>query len=393
MKLYLNDMEMLCAVGDSREEVLKRLQQGDRSGLSLSDKYSQQPVFVGEIKSELPIIDSKYHVYDCKNNRLLLAALDRIQGTVDRMKQKYSADRIGVVLGTSTSGVRNTELALESVAKQQVKPEWFHYKQQQLAGGADFLAHVLDLKGPAYAVSTACSSSGKAFASARRLISLGFCDAVIVGGADSLCQFTVHGFAALESISSGLCKPFGQHRDGINLSEAVSLFVISKQEGPVELQGIGASSDAFHFSAPDPEGGSVITAMEYALADAGKSAAEIDYLNLHGTATSLNDEMESKAVHRVFGSASVAVSSTKGMTGHALGAAAALELGICWMLLTDSQNPGLLVPNINDDELDQTLPPLNFVSPGQNLGHSINICQSNSFAFGGNNVSIVVGRP
>lgn len=392
MKFFLNDMQMLSAVGENREEILRRLQDGDRSGLLLSEEFSpNHPVFVGAVKSDLPGINNKFGVYDCKNNRLLLAALSGIRDTVDNMIKCFGTDRVGVVLGTSTSGVRNTEIALKSVAQNHIKPPQFHYKQQQLGGGADFLAHFLGLKGPAYAVSTACSSSGKAFASARRLISLGLCDAVIVGGADSLCSFTVQGFDALESVSSGLCKPFGLHRDGINLSEAVALFVLSKQEGPVELQGIGASSDAYHFSAPDPDGGAVIFAIEMALEQANKSASEIDYINLHGTATPLNDAMESKAVHQVF-SDTVAVSSSKGMTGHALGAAAALELGVCWMLLTQNGEQGLLVPNINDDELDDGLPELNYVKPGQNLGHRINSCQSNSFAFGGNNISIVVAR-
>jgi len=391
MKFFLNDLGMLSAAGKTPQEILRNLHAGDRSGLMLNQEYSSHPVFVGEVQADLPEIDNKFSVYDCKNNRLLLAALEQIQNTVNTMIKRFGADRIGIVLGTSTSGVRNTELALASVAKTGVKPESFHYKQQQLAGGADFLAHYLSLKGPAYAVSTACSSSANAFSSARRLISTGLCDAVIVGGADSLCRFTVHGFDALDSVSKGLCKPFGQHRDGINLSEAVALFVLSKQEGSVELQGIGATSDGYHFSAPDPEGEAVITAMETALVQANKTPEQIDYINLHGTATPLNDAMESKAINHVF-SDKVAVSSTKGMTGHALGAAAALELGLCWMLLTENDLQGLLLPNINDDKLDNTLPALNFVKAGQKLGHNINSCQSNSFAFGGNNVSIVVAR-
>lgn len=391
MTLYLNDLGMLSAVGANREEIISRVQQGDRSGLCLSEEYSSQSVFVGEIQADLPEIEKKYGVYDCKNNQLLLAALSQIQSTVDSMIKRYGLDRIGVVLGTSTSGVRNTELALTSVAKHNVKPELFHYKQQQLGAGADFLAHILGLKGPAYAVSTACSSSGKAFASARRLINLGFCDAVIVGGVDTLCRFTVHGFDALASVSSGLSKPFGKHRDGINLSEAVALFVLSKDEGPVKLKGIGASSDAYHFSAPDPEGVAVISTMQMALTEANKTVEEIDYINLHGTATPLNDAMESQAVNKVFGH-NVAVSSTKGMTGHALGAAAALELGLCWMLLSDNNEQGLLLPNINEDVLDDTLPALHFVKRGQKMGRNVNSCQSNSFAFGGNNISLVVER-
>jgi 3-oxoacyl-[acyl-carrier-protein] synthase-1 len=391
MTLYLNDLGMLSALGDNREEIFSRLKQGDRTGLALSEEFSSHPVYVGAINADLPQIDKKYSVYDCKNNRLMLAALSQIRRTVDSMIQRYGASRVGVVLGTSTSGVRNTELALASVAQHGVKPADFHYKQQQLAGGADFLAHYLGLKGPAYTVSTACSSSGKAFASARRLINLGFCDAVIVGGVDTLCRFTVHGFDALASVSAGLCKPFGEHRDGINLSEAAALFVVSKEEGAVQLGGMGATSDAYHFSAPDPEGGAVITAMQTALKQANKQPEDVDYINLHGTATPLNDAMESKAVNYVFGS-SLAASSTKGMTGHALGAAAALELGICWMLLTDSDAQGALVPNINDDKIDERLPPLQYVQQGQTLGRPVRTCQSNSFAFGGNNVSIVMTR-
>ncbi|WP_404359371.1 beta-ketoacyl-ACP synthase [Methylotuvimicrobium sp. KM1] len=392
MTLYLNDLGILSAAGSNGSEMLSRLLAGDRSGLIKTDEYSPgKPFYVGEIRAELPEIEKRYSVYDCKNNRLLLAALSQIQVGVDRIKRKYRADRIGVVIGTSTSGVRNTELAIAAVAGGLEKPFGFHYKQQQLAGGADFLAHRLDLKGPAYSVSTACSSSGRAFASARRLIELDICDAVIVGGADSLCRFTVNGFAALESVSAGLCKPFGKHRDGINLSEAAALFVLSRDEGPVRLAGIGASSDAYHFSAPDPGGEAVVKAMQTALNEAGMTPKQIDYINLHGTATPLNDAMESAAVAEVFGRL-VAASSTKGMTGHALGAAGALELGLCWLLLNSDDGGGAMPPNSSDDEFDETLPALNLVKSGQRLGRRIEHCQSNSFAFGGNNISIVASR-
>ncbi len=392
MKLYLNDLGVLSAVGNSGKEILDCLLAGDRSGLVKTERYSPgHSLYVGAVQADLPSINARDSVYDCRNNQLLLAALSQIQATVDSMIKQFGAERIGVVIGTSTSGVRNTELALESVARFNKKPEHFHYKQQQLAGGADFLAHLLGLKGPAYAISTACSSSGRAFASARRLMALDLCDAVIVGGADSLCRFTINGFEALESVSAGLCKPFGLHRDGINLAEAVALFVLSKEPGPVQLQGIGASSDAYHFSAPAPDGGAVIRAMELALKDAQVNAEDIDYINLHGTATVLNDAMESKAVHRVFGN-SVAVSSTKGMTGHALGAAAALELGICWLLLTQQDEQGFLPANINGDELDNNLPLLDFVLLGGKRQCRIDFCQSNSFAFGGNNISLIVSR-
>jgi 3-oxoacyl-[acyl-carrier-protein] synthase I len=392
MKFYLNDLGILSPVGNAKPETLQRILSGDRSGLILIEGLvNGTSVYVGSIKAELPLLDKNHSVYDCRNNQLLLAALDQIKTTVDTMIHRFGSDRIGVVIGTSTSGLSSTELAWAELINSGKKPGQFHYKQQQLGAGADFLASCLNLKGPAYSVSTACSSSGKAFASARRLLALGVCDAVIVGGVDSLCRYTVEGFAALESISSGLCKPFGLHRDGINIAEAAALFVMSKQPGPVQLAGIGTNSDAHHFSAPAPDGKTVMKAMQIALQDAGKTADTIDYINLHGTATPLNDAMESQSVFEVF-SGVVAASSTKGMTGHALGAAAALELGICWLLLSTDDPAGVLPPNINGDELDPGLAKLNYVAPGQSLGRRINACQSNSFAFGGNNISIVVAR-
>jgi 3-oxoacyl-[acyl-carrier-protein] synthase I len=392
MKVYLNDIGLLSAVGSSKSETLRRVLSGDQTGLILTEGLvSGKPVYVGAVKAELPLLDKINSIYDCRNNQLLLAALGQIRTCVDDMIQLFGADRIGVVIGTSTSGLQNTESAWAEIVKTGKKPEQFHYKQQQLAGGADFLANYLALEGPAYSLSTACSSSGRAFASARRLLALDVCDAVIVGGADSLCRYTAQGFSALESISSGRCKPFGLNRDGINIAEAASLFVMSKQPGPVELAGIGASSDAHHFSAPAPDGKTVMEAMQIALKDAEKTADTIDYINLHGTATPLNDAMESRSVFEVF-SGFVAASSTKGMTGHALGAAAALELGICWLLLSADDPSGELPPNMNGDELDPVLPKLNYVSPGQYLGRKINACQSNSFAFGGNNISIVLAR-
>lgn len=392
MALYLNDLGILCALGNSKAEILPRLLAGDRGGLELTSEFSpNRDVVVGRVSASLPDMPDRLSVYDCRNNRLLLAALSQIRTSVELAMERFGPHRIGVVLGTSTSGVRNTELALAYAGDSGGAPPWFHYKQQQIGAGADFLAGYLGISGPAFSVSTACSSSGKAFASARRLIELGLCDAVIVGGADSLCGLTVNGFAALESVSFGMCKPFGLHRDGINVGEAATLFVLSKQPGSVRLCGIGATSDAYHFSAPDPEAGAVVEAMRLALADANLEPDKVDYLNLHGTATPLNDAMEAKAAHRLFGNR-LAVSSSKGMTGHTLGAAAALEIGFCWLLLNSLDPLGILIPNINDDDPDTDLPVLNLVVPGQVLGRRIDVCQSNSFAFGGNNISIVLGR-
>ena len=390
MPLFLNDFGVLSCAGHSNTELLNRIMAGDRSGFVKTEALSfAKSVYVGEIQADLPQIDPQYAHYACRNNQLLLAGLSQIETTVQQMISKFGANRVGVVLGTSTSGIRNTELALQAVTSQGKPSDTFHYKQQQLGAGADFLAYYLGLKAPAYTISTACSSSGRAFISAQRLIELDLCDAVVVGGADSLCRFTVNGFEALESVADGLCKPFGANREGINISEAVALCVLSKQEAEVKLAGIGTSSDAYHFSAPDPSGQSAINAMQMALDKAEKTVAEVDYINLHGTATPLNDAMESKAVAELFGEAT-AVSSTKGMTGHSLGASSALELGLCWQLLHQSTYD--LPPNINDDEIDSQLPPLNFVQQGQIASQPITCCMSNSFAFGGNNVSIVIEK-
>jgi 3-oxoacyl-[acyl-carrier-protein] synthase-1 len=389
MKLYLNDLGLLCAAGQSRHEVMANILAGDRNGLIECDDFGINTV-VGQCHAELPTIDEAFIHYECRNNRLLLAALAQIRQSVDYFINKYGNDRIGVVLGTSTSGVRSTEQALAYQAAHGELPVNFHYKQQQMGAGADFLAAYLKITGPAYLISTACSASGKAFASARRLINLDLCDAVIVGGADSLCGLTINGFAALDSLSTGHCKPFGKHRNGINIGEAACLFVLSKEPGPVMLSGIGANSDAYHFSAPDPNGTGVTKAMQMALQNANLSPEAIDYINLHGTATVLNDAMESKAVHGLFGT-NIPASSSKGMTGHTLGVAAALELGLCWMLLTENDD-NQLIPNINGDELDETLPPLHLVKTGECACRNIQHCQSNSFAFGGSNVSIVISK-
>ncbi|NJA05411.1 beta-ketoacyl-[acyl-carrier-protein] synthase family protein [Methylococcaceae bacterium WWC4] len=392
MRFYFNDAALLCALGHQRSEILGALQRGDRSGLVASDEFTPgRPLYLGRVGAELPELPDAWAAYRCRNNRLLLAAARQLETMLFEMTARYGADRIGVVLGTSTSGVRNSELALQALAETGAIPAGFHYKQQQMGAGADFLAGYLGLGGPHYTVSTACSSSGKAILSARRLLDLDLCDAVLVGGADSLCGLTVNGFAALESVSKGLCRPFGAGRDGINLGEAAALFVISREPGPVALLGAAATSDAHHFSAPDPAGIAVAAAMRQALEQARLEPAQVDYLNLHGTATPLNDAMESRAVHQVFGER-VPVSSSKGLTGHTLGTAAALELGFCWLLLTDANPAGALIPNVNDADADPALPELNWVRPGQTLGRPVGVCQSNSFAFGGSNVSIVVAR-
>jgi 3-oxoacyl-[acyl-carrier-protein] synthase-1 len=222
--------------------------------------------------------------------------------------------------------------------------------------------------------------------SARNLLTVGLCDAVIVGGVDSLCRLTLNGFTALESTSADLCLPLSLNRKGINIGEAAAVFLMTREAAAIEFLGAGESSDAHHISAPHPDGLGAEAAMRAALKDAGLGSTDIDYLNLHATATQKNDEMESRAVARVF-PAGVPVSGTKPMTGHTLGAAGATELAFCWLALQHSTLP----PHVWDNVLDPALPALTTVQVGQRFARTSNrACMSNSFAFGGSNASLII---
>jgi 3-oxoacyl-[acyl-carrier-protein] synthase-1 len=295
---------------------------------------------------------------------------------------------VAIVLGGSTSGVREGEAAVRSRRSSGEWPAGYHYRQQELGSASDFLAWRLGTAGPAHVISTACSSGAKALASGARLLQAGLADVVIAGGADSLCRFTVAGFTALESVSATRCNPLSVHRDGINLGEGAALFVMSREAGPVRLAGWGETSDAHHMSGPDPSARGAIDAMNAALSRAGVAASDVDYVNLHGTATPQNDAMESRAIEQTLGTR-VPVSSTKPLTGHALGAAGAIEAAFGWLALVD--NPaGLLPPHWWDGEVDPELPMLHPVAPGERLGRPLRHVLSNSFAFGGSNASVLL---
>lgn len=331
-----------------------------------------------------------------RNNQMALAALAQIRPAVDEAIARYGSDRIGVVVGTSTSGIANTESAMRQFVEANLPglPADFHYAAQEMGSVAGMLATELGICGPAYVHSSACSSSAKALASAARLINMGLCDAVVCGGVDSLCAFTVAGFSALESVSVDVCNPLSARRNGINIGEGAALFLMtqeSTQSSSVSLCGWGESSDGHHMSAPDPAGMGAKLAMDAAMKRANLLPAQIDYINLHGTATSQNDAMESRVIHELFGE-NVAVSSTKPFTGHALGAAAAIEAALCWLAMQDDNVDGKLPPHLWDGIQDPALPVLNVIKPGMKLGRPIKWALSNSFAFGGSNATLVFGR-
>lgn len=389
--VFLNTLGLLCALGDTPATVATALRAGAAPGMRLRDAYlAGRTVMVGQADAPLQAITHLPQRLRSRNNQLLLTALAQIRPAVDAALRRYGADRIAIVVGSSTSGIAEGEQAMRvRVATGQFPPE-FHYGQQELGSPAGCLVAELGVRGPAYVVSTACSSSARALISGARLLRGGIVDAVIAGGADSLCSFTVAGFASLESISAARCNPLSVNRCGINIGEGAALFLMSREPGPVRLEGWGERSDAHHMSAPDPRGRGAEAAMRQALDGAGLEAADIDYVNLHGTATLQNDAMESNVVARVLGLA-VPTSSTKPLTGHTLGAAGAIEAGLAWLALQPENTQGWLPPHCWDGQADPALPALRVVQPGETLGRRPRYVLSNSFAFGGNNAVLILG--
>jgi 3-oxoacyl-[acyl-carrier-protein] synthase-1 len=390
--LYLNECALVCALGDQPDDIRRRLLADAASGLEVSSACSPgRELPIGRVHTALPDVGHLPLPMRSRNNQLALAALAQIRPAVDAAIARFGAARVGVVVGTSTSGVGATEAAIAAHAASGELPADFHYGQQEMGSPAALLARELGIGGPAYVHSSACSSSAKALASAARLINMGLCDAVVTGGVDTLCAFTVAGFSALESVSSTPCNPLSASRRGINLGEGAALFLMSREPAAVALCGWGESSDGHHMSAPDPAGGGARIAMLQALRRAGIQPGQVDYINLHGTATIQNDAMESRAVAELFGTG-VAVSSTKPFTGHTLGAAGAVEAAFCWLAMQDDNPDGLLPPHLWDGEQDPALPVLNVARPGARLGRPIRYALSNSFAFGGSNAALVFGR-
>jgi len=392
MTAYLNALGVVCALGRGPQEVARKLFAGDCSGMQQQSGWvPERALTMGAVSGDLVAIPATLTQHSSRNNQLLLEAALQIQGDIEQAIQTFGRERIAVVLGTSTSGIDEASRGIAHYLQHQQFPADYDYQQQELSAPATFLAEWLNISGPAYVISTACTSSARALMSAQRLLDMNLCDVVLCGGVDTLCKLTLNGFSALEAVSDERCNPFSANRHGINIGEAAVLFVMSKQPASshcIALLGAGASSDAHHISAPEPSGRGAAQAMHKALSRAGVQPKQIGYLNLHGTATQHNDAMESHAVTLVFPEG-VPCSSTKPMTGHTLGAAGALEAAFCWLSLNHSD---ALAPHVWDGQPDPALPALNWVTPGQTLAPTPQRClMSNSFAFGGNNVSLIIG--
>ena len=394
MTAYLNALGLNCALGMNTADVARQLAAGDTRGMRAEAGWvPERSVPVAAVRGELPGIPAHLAEQASRNNQLLLQAAQQIEADIHQAIERFGRQRVGIVLGTSTSGIDEASRGIAGYLREQQFPAGYDYRQQELGAPASFLADWLQLCGPSHVISTACTSSARALMSARRLLELGVCDAVLCGGVDSLCGLTLNGFSALEAVSDQRCNPFSRNRNGINIGEAAVLFLMTREPlagnaSPVALLGAGASSDAHHISAPEPTGRGALQAMRKALAQAGLQPRDIGYLNLHGTATAHNDAMESLAVAELF-PLGVPCSSSKPMTGHTLGAAGALEAAFCWLSLQPGQS---LPPHVWDGEPDPTLPALNWVQPGDTLATgSPRYLMSNSFAFGGNNVSLILG--
>lgn len=386
MTAYLNALGVICALGRGQVEVSRSLFAGDCSGLRAESGWvPERALPVGGVRSELVAIPAELNQQSSRNNQLLLEAALQIESELRQAIHTYGASRVGIVLGTSTSGIDEASRGIAHYLRDKQFPGDYNYQQQELSAPANFLADWLQVSGPAYVISTACTSSARALMSAQRLLDLGVCDAVICGGVDSLCKLTLNGFTSLEAVSSERCNPFSVNRNGINIGEAAVLFLMTKTPAPIALLGSGASCDAHHISAPEPSGKGALQSMRKALASAKLAPEQIGYLNLHGTATQHNDAMESLAVASLFPDG-VACSSTKPMSGHTLGAAGALEAAFCWLSLAH----GLVPPHVWDGHADPALPVLDWALNGDTLKKRC--LMSNSFAFGGNNVSLIIAE-
>jgi 3-oxoacyl-[acyl-carrier-protein] synthase I len=398
--LILSRYTVVSALGKGLDETYRALR-NRRSGLRPCDfEDAGIAAYIGRVDEVEDVLvgggsaSTGLEQFDCRNNRLALLGLQQdgfIQAAIEA-RERYGAHRVAVILGSSTSGILETEHAYchRDPATGALPSSYLtsHRYTHNMFSSAHFVRTYLGLRGPAMVISTACSSSAKAFATAARFIETGFCDAAVVGGVDSLCLTILYGFASLELMSSGPCRPCDEDRDGLTLGESAGFGLLEKSEhagqpGAVALLGYGESCDGYHMSHPHPEGTGAIRAMQAALLRSGLTSGDIDYIHLHGTATRANDSIEDTAVHSVFGH-STPCSSTKGWTGHTLGAAGVTGAVIAAICLTRSFVPG----TVNTTRID---PKLRSYVLLENREQPVRRVLSNSFGFGGNNCSLIFG--
>ncbi len=408
--LRITHYTLSSALGHGRAahwQALKSAQSGLRR---LRFDTSDIQCYIGEVSGLDAALPQRLSAFECRNHRLAWLALqqDGFVHAAEQLRARHGAARIGVFIGTSTAGIHSAELAYRALNSNAVAtsppplagedrvgaptelPDWFDYRHtQNLFSVAEFVAQALQLSGPVMAISTACSSSAKVFAAAYRSLQMGYCDAAIVGGVDSLCLTTLYGFNSLQLVANDVCRPADAQRKGISIGEAAGFAMVEKPEHqdagalPYGLLGYGESGDAHHMSSPDPQGRGAAAAMQLALQRATLSPSDVDYINLHGTGTQANDAAEDQGVYAVFG-AQTPCSSTKGFTGHTLGAAGIIEAGISLLCLEH----GFMPQSLNTEQKDPTLQ-TNILMQARHA--SVQRVLSNSFGFGGSNCSLLFG--
>ena len=374
-------------LGTSTGQVMSALRSG-QAALSPPPAGTPFETVCGVVGPDLDPLPEALGRFDSRNNRFVQRALSEIRPSIEAARERWGSDRVGICVGSSTAAMDEIESAYASHAEIGSLPAGFDvFACGSFDGLIRTLRALTGLEGPAAIVSNACASSGKAFASAQRWINAGIVDAVLVGGADSLCQITLRGFRSLGLISSEPSRPFSRERRGINIGEGAAFALLERRGQGPRLLGTGESGDAHHMTTPDPEGRGAQRAMEAAIADAGVSASDIDYVNAHGTGTAFNDAMEARAIRATLGDrADPIVVSTKGYVGHTLGAAGAIEA----VFVLETLQKGWIPASLGADPLD---PEMGLNIPTARVDADIRIALSNSCAFGGSNVSLVFGAP
>lgn len=379
-------MSLCNGMGTHTAAVLAALREG-RPGLAPCPAWLglAWPATVGALPEALPGLPARLADYDTRQTRIAALALEELMPAIARARARWGRDRVAVILGTSTGGIGASEAAYAHHARHGALPPGFTAERSHaLDAVVPVTLALADVAGPGYVLSTACSSSARVFAAAQRLLMLGVCDAAIVGGVDSLCQLTVRGFASLEVLALGPCRPFSRERAGINIGEGAALCLVERTgEGPARLLAVGESSDAHHMTSPHPEGLGARLAMERALAQAALAAAAVDHVNAHGTGTRQNDAAEGAAIAALFGPG-MTVAATKGYTGHMLGAAGATEVAFAVAAIAEGVAPA----SAGATPVDEEIPVRVTTAP---TPMRTRVVLSNSFAFGGSNVSVLVG--
>ncbi|MDR2842041.1 MAG: 3-oxoacyl-ACP synthase [Spirochaetaceae bacterium] len=401
MKVYLSRPGALSAAGTNIEDIYRAVCNGDQSGIKRVNTRGAKTFLAGHITENIHV-----HKNFCKDYalpeyaqetlyfKIAFAALEQIKTSIEKAIAYFGANRIALCLGSCDNGSEASIAAHHfyfNAQEPNVFPVDYALKFQSASFLAECIAHFYGIKGPVITVETACASGAGAIIKGAEFINAGFCDAVIAGGVDIASDIALLGFASLGAISDTISNPFSKNRNGITLGDGACFFIMSKaplssedKNKKIALIGCGESADAHHITGPKEDGSGAASAMRVALANAKIKSAEIEYINLHGTGTPLNDAMEARAIETVFGKDPPPASSTKPMIGHTLGAAGALEAAICYQAL-NAKNA--LPVHCFDGVYDEKIPRLHFVEHGEKAEH---ICMSNSYAFGGCNTSLIL---